>query len=72
MWAYENTCITDEGAISLLNGLSELSSLGKLEINMKGWGDANQFLTDDTVIGLSKSLAKLKNLSEIKLILYII
>ena len=69
MWAYENNSITDEGAKNLMDGISLLSNLGKLELNLKGWGDGNQDITDNTIIGLSRCLKKLGNLSEVKLIL---
>ena len=41
MWAYENSSITDAGAKNLIDGISSLSNLGKLELNLKGWGDGN-------------------------------
>jgi hypothetical protein len=41
MWAYENESITDEGANKLMDGIGWLSNLGKLELNLKGWGDSN-------------------------------
>lgn len=41
MWAYENQSITDDGAVKLMDGISVLQNLGKLELNMKGWGEGN-------------------------------
>lgn len=37
MWAYENEEITDRGTERLLGGISNLTDLSKLEINMKGY-----------------------------------
>ena len=37
MWAYENENITDKGTEALLNGISQLKDLDKLDINLKGY-----------------------------------